>query len=242
MTPARYENFQNSLSRENMRRSLSDIRGRYGRSNSPEKPFVFDFNASVEKPSYMKRVHFGRNGEQRSRSVSPNKRSYPQSTMSLLSRLDTIKMESDLIRRKYEKLTYEETLMDKSSNNGYRRPYEECYLADAATIAENYESKVKYEDMFIKLNRPTDHQLKRVLDYANKFADYSQKTSVTTIGDSQFDDFELFEYISNELFDEYFGSIYDELEHINDELAANMIDNEFVTDSAYHNNSSSESP
>lgn len=45
-------------------------------------------------------------------------------------------MESDLIRRKYEKLTYEETLMDKSSNNGYRRPYEECYLADAATIAE----------------------------------------------------------------------------------------------------------
>jgi len=54
-------------------------------------------------------------------------------------------------------------------------------------------NEIGQEDMFKSLNKPNEAQLRRVLDYADKFADYSQKTSVTTIGDSQFDDFELFE-------------------------------------------------
>jgi len=41
-----------------------------------------------------------------------------------------IKKQSDLIRRKYEKLNYEDTLIQKNSyeTEKSRRPYEECYL------------------------------------------------------------------------------------------------------------------
>lgn len=63
----------------------------------------------------------------------------------------------------------------------------------AATVQEQYETKVTYEDTFLELNPPSDGQLQRVLTYAKNFADYSQKTSVTKIGESKFDDFELFE-------------------------------------------------
>jgi hypothetical protein len=43
------------------------------------------------------------------------------------------------------------------------------------------------------LKPPSVEQLKRVIDYSNKFKDFIEKTSITTIGESKFDDFELFE-------------------------------------------------
>jgi len=49
------------------------------------------------------------------------------------------------------------------------------------------------ENSFLKLNSPTEYQLRRVLEYANKFAEYSKKSSVTEIGETEFDDFQLFE-------------------------------------------------
>jgi len=53
--------------------------------------------------------------------------------------------------------------------------------------------KLSYEDSLLKLNRPTEAQLKRTLEYAKNFADYSKNSSVTEIGESKFDDFQLFE-------------------------------------------------
>ena len=39
-----------------------------------------------------------------------------------------------MIRRKYEKLNYEETLMKKFAADEYKRPYEECYVANGLIL------------------------------------------------------------------------------------------------------------
>ena len=38
--------------------------------------------------------------------------------------------------------------------------------------------------------------MSRVLDYSKKFADYNKKSSVTVVGESKFNDFDLFETYS----------------------------------------------
>ena len=90
-----------------------------------------------------------------------------------------------------------------------------------------YESKIDFNKVYQKLRPPTNKQLDRVTDYADKFYDYYQKTSVTTIGESKFDDFELFELLSEDFFEECLLSVYDELEEFNEELASDLINNEF---------------
>jgi hypothetical protein len=56
-----------------------------------------------------------------------------------------------------------------------------------------YEAKIDFDKVYKPLNHPSANQLERVMAYSRQFYDYIQKTSVTTIGESKFDDFELFE-------------------------------------------------
>jgi len=132
---------------------------------------------------------------------SPKKVKYfpqAQTPTKLISRIEMMQKENDLIRQKYEKLNYHQNLvsthsMFENASTRRRRPYEECYLANEAVVREEYESKIDFNKVYKELRRPNEKQLNRVIDYANKFYDYNQKTSVTTIGKSKFDDFELFE-------------------------------------------------
>lgn len=52
---------------------------------------------------------------------------------------------------------------------------------------------INYNQVYRPLKHPTLEQLKRVVNYAERFAHYNEKTSITRIGESRFDDFELFE-------------------------------------------------
>ena len=143
---------------------------------------------------------FARKFQNMSIQKSPKKTKYfpqPQTPTRLISRIEMMQKENDLIRHKYEKLNYHQSLVDTHSmfENGKtrRRPYEECYLANEAVVREEYESKIDFNNVYKELRRPNEKQMNRVIDYANKFYDYNQKTSVTTVGKSKFDDFELFE-------------------------------------------------
>lgn len=53
--------------------------------------------------------------------------------------------------------------------------------------------QIEYNMIYKKLRHPNLDQLRRVVNYAERFADYSEKTSITQIGHNQFDDLELFE-------------------------------------------------
>jgi len=55
------------------------------------------------------------------------------------------------------------------------------------------ETKIDIGSIFRNLKKPKDFQLRRVLDCSKNSAEYNRNTSLTVIGDSKFDDFELFE-------------------------------------------------
>ena len=151
--------------------SLENLKANFSKTHDD------DFNKRFQKMSILKKKHM-----------------QPQTPSKLLFRMDALKKENDLIRQKYEKLNYHESLIERASyENRTRRPYEECYLANEAVVREQYEAKIDFNKIYKELRHPNVKQLNRVLDYAHKFRDYTEKTSVTTIGRSQFDDFELFE-------------------------------------------------
>lgn len=100
-----------------------------------------------------------------------------------------------MIRKKYENLEYNDYLTDKfdESTNRVRRRYDELYAVTGAPNKEE-ETQVDYEKYIYRpLRRPNLEQLKRVVTYSQRFADYNDKTSITKIGNTRFDDFELFE-------------------------------------------------
>ena len=163
--------------------SLEDVRDKLSKTHQ-------SFNKKFEEMSILnnkKKYHF-----------SPTRHQTPTR---LISRIEMMQKENDLIRRKYEKLNYHSNLIkshqnmfaDSHGKTQMRRPYEECYLVNEAVVREEYESKIDFDKVYKELRRPNVKQMSRVIDYAHKFDDFNEKTSVTTIGNSKFDDFELFE-------------------------------------------------
>ena len=66
-------------------------------------------------------------------------------------------------------------------------------------VTKEYETQIDVNTLYRNTNKPRSEQLNRILEYAKKFADYNDKTSVTVIGQSKFNDFELFEsYVYND--------------------------------------------
>lgn len=61
------------------------------------------------------------------------------------------------------------------------------------SIERDEDEIINLDKVYKPLRHPTLDQLKRVVDYSDKFADYNRLTSITRIGDSEFDDFDLFE-------------------------------------------------
>ncbi|RNA29862.1 hypothetical protein BpHYR1_029459 [Brachionus plicatilis] len=153
----------------------------------------------------------------------------------LYEKLDYIRQENDSIRRKYQNLSYYSPGIESFGNydeiNKARRPYQECYLDDnSKPKMKDLECPVTFNKVYKPLNGPNLDQLKRVVKYAEDFENYNKKTSITRIGDSEFDDFELFEILSNDLFEEIFESIYGEIENVNGEVAQNLLNNEFESE------------
>ena len=160
--------------------SLENLRASFSRTHE-DSSFASKFqNMSIKKSPKLTKYF--------PRSQTPTK---------LISRIEMMQKENDLIRHKYEKLNYHQSLVDTHSMfenaKTRRRPYEECYLANEAVVREEFESKIDFNKVYKELRRPNEKQINRVIDYANNFYDYNQKTSVTTVGKSKFDDFELFE-------------------------------------------------
>lgn len=108
-------------------------------------------------------------------------------------------MESDIIRRKYGKISFQSSSGNSSTTEAstIRRPYEECYVkkdrADVDLIMREYDTSVSMDKVYKQLAKPTVKQMERVMNYASSFANYYQKTSTTSIGASKFDDYDLFE-------------------------------------------------
>ncbi|CAF0890421.1 unnamed protein product [Brachionus calyciflorus] len=164
----------------------------------------------------------------------------------LFGKLDTIRRENEALRRKYEKLSYHDSKIQSylpDDKKKIKRPYEECYLDKPEYYKpEDFESKVTFNQVYKPLNGPSLDQLKRVVKYAEDFDTYNKKTSITQIGDTRFDDFELFEMLSNDLFEDLFESVYSEIENVNDLVARNLIENEFELEKSEKNKMISQSP
>jgi hypothetical protein len=155
----------------------------------------------------------------------------PQRISQIISKLDLMRKENDSMRRKYEKLNFEDDLFKKSKYQNdermSRRRYEECYLLkDDDKEEEEEDNDIHYENIYHQLKPPPINRLSAVIDYSQKFDEFNQKINVTSIGNKKYDDFELFEELSEELFDTYLKSIYNELDDVNNELTNYLVNAE----------------
>lgn len=131
-------------------------------------------------------------------------------------------------------MAYNEHLIEKFQSEHYpagggnRRRYEELYAAPGFGL-EDEDNQKPIIMQARTLRRPNIDQLKRVVNYAQRFSDYNDKTSITRIGNTRFDDFELFEQLSGEIFEQCFAEVVDEVESINSELTTNLVKGEMMS-------------